>query len=143
MDLLKFCWCHHLSNIGDSWETFLMRNGFTQAGPTTNPLLIANPNSHKPMVESQIVNSINEPEFIDKTPLDKGSPCRFSPAISPEQVTSKLKGNDPHVPVNDASLNINVKSDVKKLCKERKQQCMDLSFKNKKVGHLISRKLRN
>jgi hypothetical protein len=120
-----------------------MRNGFAQADPTTNPLLIANPNSDKPVVENQFVNSINGPEFTDKTPLDKGSPCRFSPARSPEQVTDELKGNDPLVPVNDASLNVNVKSDVKKLCKGTKQQCTDLGFKNKKVGRLISRKLRN
>jgi len=45
--------------------------------------------------------------------------------------------------VNDASLNINVKYDVKKLCKGRKQQCKDLNFKNRNVGHLISIKLRN
>ena len=120
-----------------------MRNGFTHADATSNLLLIANPNSHRPMVESHLVNSIDGPEFIDKTPLDKGLPCRFSPARSPEQVTDELKGKYPHVPVNDASLNFNVKSNFKKLCKERKQQCMDLSFKNKNVGHLISRKLRN
>ena len=47
------------------------------------------------------------------------------------------------MPVNDDSLNIDFESDVRKLCKGRKQQCMDLSFKNKNVGHLISRKLRN
>ena len=55
----------------------------------------------------------------------------------------ELKEKYPHVPVKDSSLNIYVKSVVKKLCKGRKQQCMDLSFKNKNVGHLISRKLRN
>jgi hypothetical protein len=130
---------YHLSTIGDSWETFLMRNGFTQADPTTNPLLTTNPNLDKPVVENHFGNSINGPEFTDKTPLDKGSPCRFSPARSPEQVTDELKGNDPHVPVNDAS----VKSDVKKFGKGTKQQCTDLGFKNKKVGRLISRKLRN
>ena len=91
------------------------------------------------MVKTQFVNSIHEPEFIDKTPLYKGSPCRFSPARSLEQVTAELKGNDPHVPVNDASLNVNVKSDDKKLCTGRKQQCTDLGFKNKKVDRLISR----
>jgi hypothetical protein len=131
---VKILLMHHLSTIGDSWEIFLMRNGFAEDDPTTNPLLIPNPNSDEPVVKSQFVNSIDELEFIDKTPLDKGLLHR-----SPKQMTAKLKGNDPHVPVNDAS----VDSDVKKCCKGRKQQCTDLGFKNKKVGHLISRKLRN
>jgi hypothetical protein len=54
-----------------------------------------------------------------------------------------LKVIDPLVPVIDASLNVMIKSDVKKPCKGTKQQCTDLWFKNKKAGHLISRKLRN
>jgi hypothetical protein len=120
-----------------------MRNGFAQADPIANPLLNVNPNLDKLVVEIQFINSINEREFIDKTPLYKGSQCRFSTTRSPKQVAVELKLNDPHVPVRDASLNINVKSDVKKLCKERKQQCIDLSFKNKKTNYLISRKLRN
>jgi hypothetical protein len=98
---------HHLSTIGDSWEIFLMRNGFTQDDPTTNPLLIPNPNSDEPVVKIQFVNSIDEPEFIDKTPLDKGLLHR-----SPEQVTVELEGNDPHVPVNDASVETNVKKET-------------------------------
>jgi hypothetical protein len=53
---------HHLSIIGDNWEIFLMRNGFSQVDPIANPLLIPNPN-------------LDEPEFIDKTPLDKGLLC--------------------------------------------------------------------
>jgi hypothetical protein len=118
-----------------------MRNGFAQADPTTNPLLIANHNSDKPVDENHFGNSINGPEFTDKSPLDKGSPCRFSPARFLEQVTDELKGNDPLVPVNDSSLNVNVKSDAKKLCKRTKQQCTNLGFKNKKVDRLISRKL--
>jgi hypothetical protein len=37
--LVKILLMYHLSTIGDSWEIFLMRNGFTQDDPTTNPLL--------------------------------------------------------------------------------------------------------
>jgi hypothetical protein len=94
-----------------------MRNGFVQVDPIANPLLIANPNLDDPVVENHFSNSINRLEFTDKTPIDKGSPCRFLPAISPEQTTDELKGNDLCVPENDDSLNVNVKSDVKKLCK--------------------------
>ena len=120
-----------------------MRNGFAQADPTTNPLLITNLKSDKPVVENQFVNSINGPQFTDKTPLDKGSSCKLSPARNLEQVTDELRGNDPHVPMDDARLNVNVNYDVKKLRKGTKQQCIDLGFNNKKVGRLISRKLRN
>jgi len=38
-----------------------MRNSFSQADPTTNPLLITNLKSDKPVVENQFVNSINGP----------------------------------------------------------------------------------
>jgi len=119
-----------------------MRNGFIQADTISNSLSNTNPNSDQPVIEIQFVNSINEPKFIDKTTLYKRSPCRFSSAISPEQVTAELKGNDPHVPMNDDSVNVNVKYDIKKLCIGRKQPCIYLGFKNKKVDRLISRKLR-
>jgi hypothetical protein len=54
-----------------------MRNGFAQADPIANPLLIENPNSDKPLVEDQFVNSINGPKFTDKSPLYKGSCVGF------------------------------------------------------------------
>jgi hypothetical protein len=95
------------------------------------------------MVESQFINSIDRPEFIDETPLDKGLPCRFSPGRSLEQVIAELKEKDPHMPMNDSSLNVNVKSVAKNLRKGNKQQSTDLSFRNKNVGRLLSRKLRN
>jgi hypothetical protein len=91
-----------------------MMNVFAQADSTENP------NSDKPVVENQFVNSINGPKFTDKTSLDKGSSCRFSLAIFPEKVTDELRGNDPLVPVGDVILNVNVKSDSKKLCKGKK-----------------------
>jgi hypothetical protein len=141
--LVKILLIHHFSTIGGSWEVFLMRNGFTQADLTTNPCLTENPSLDKLVVKDQFDISINEPEFTNKNPLAKGSPCKFSPAIFLEKENNELNGNDPLVPVNDASLNVIVKSDAKKLCKGTKPQCTDLGFKNKKAGHLISRKLRN
>jgi hypothetical protein len=141
--LVKILLIHHFSTIGDSWEVFLMRNGFTQADPTTNPLLTTNPKLDKPMVEDPFSNLIKGPEFTDKNPLDEGTPCKFPPTSFPEKDTDELKVNDPLVPVNDVSLNIIVKSDAKKLCKGTKQPCTYLGFKNKKAGCLISRKLRN
>ena len=75
---------YHFSTIGDNWEVFLIRNGFVQDDPTTNPLLTVNPNSDEPVVKSQFINSIEKTDFISKTPLDKGLLCR-----SPEQVTDE------------------------------------------------------
>jgi hypothetical protein len=102
------------------------KNGFTQADATTNPLLIVNPNSDRPVTESQVVNSIDGPEFIesvsvvDETPMDKELPCRFSPGRSLEQVIDELKEKDPPVPMNDSSLNINDKPVVKNFRKGKK-----------------------
>jgi hypothetical protein len=147
--LVKILLVYHLSKIGDNWETFLIRNGFTQADATVNPLLIINPNSDRPVTEIQVVNSIDGPEFIesvsvvDETPVDKELPCRFSPGRSLEQVIVELKEKDRPVPMNDSSLNVNDKPIVKNFRKGKKPQSTDLSFKNKNVGRLISRKLRN
>jgi hypothetical protein len=140
---------YHLSKIGDNWETFLSRNGFTQVDATVNPLLIVNPNLDRPMTEIQVINSIDGSEFIepisvvDETPVDKELPCRFSPRRSLEQVITELKEKDHHVPMNDSNLNDNDKSVVKNFRKGKKPQSTDLNFRNKNVGHLISRKLRN
>jgi len=70
------------------------------------------------VVEIHPVNSIDGPKFIDKTPLDEGLPCRFSPERSSKQVIPELNEKYFHVPMNDASLNVDVKSHVKKICKE-------------------------
>jgi hypothetical protein len=81
--LVRILLMYHLSIIGDSWEIFLMKTGFSQDDPIVNPLLTTNPNLDKPMVEDQFGNSINGLDFIDKTPLDKGLSCKFSLAIFP------------------------------------------------------------
>jgi hypothetical protein len=147
--LVKILLVYHLSKIGDNWETFLSRNGFTQVDATVNPLLIVNPNLDRPVTESQVVNSIDGSEFIepvsvvDETPMDKELPCRFSPRRSLEQVITELKEKDHPVPMNDSNLNDNDKSVVKNFRKGKKPQSTDLNFRNKNVGHLISRKLRN
>jgi len=70
--LVKILFMYPLSTIGDSWDIFLMRNGFSQDDPTINPLLIENPNLDKPVVQDQFGNSINGLEFTDKTTLNKG-----------------------------------------------------------------------
>ena len=49
--LVKLLSVYHLSKIGDNWETFLIRNGFTHANTIANPLLTENPNSDIPVAE--------------------------------------------------------------------------------------------
>jgi hypothetical protein len=128
---------HHLSTVGDCWENFLIRNGFAQTVPTTNP------NLDKPQIENQFGISINGPDFTNRNPLHVGMSSKSSPTGFPKKETVELKVIDPLVPEIDASLNIIIKSDVEKPRKGPKQHCTDLGFKNKKAGHLISRKLRN
>jgi hypothetical protein len=124
--LIKLLLVYHLSKIGDNWETFMIRNGFTQADATTNPLLTANPNSDRPVAESQFTNSIDGPEFIgpvfvvNETLVDKDLSCRFSPGKSLEQVIVKLKENDPPIPMNYSSLNIDDNPIIKNVRKGKK-----------------------
>jgi hypothetical protein len=96
--LVKILLVYHLSQIGDSWEGFLNRNGFTQVNDTVNPHLIVNPDLDRPVTESQVFNSPDSSEFneptsiVDETPVDKKLPCRFSPRRSLEQIIDELKG---------------------------------------------------
>jgi hypothetical protein len=47
--LVKILLVSHLSQIGDNWEGFLSRNGFTQVDDTVIPHLIVNPNLDIPV----------------------------------------------------------------------------------------------
>jgi hypothetical protein len=124
--LVKILLLYHLSKIGDNWETFLIRNGFTQSDATVNPLLIVNPNLDRPVTEIQVVNSIDGLQFVEsvsvvvETPMGKELPCRFSPRKSLEQLISKLKEKDRHVPMDDTILNVNDKPVVKNFRKGKK-----------------------
>jgi hypothetical protein len=147
--LVKILLVSHLSQIGDSWEGFLIRNGFTQVDDTVIPHLIVNPSLDRPVIESQVFNLFDGSEFnepasiVDETPVDKELPCRFSPRRSLEQVITELKEKYHPVPMNESNVNNNDKPVVKNFLKGKKQQSSDLNFRNKKVGRLISRKLRN
>jgi hypothetical protein len=127
----------------------MIRNGFTHVDDTTNPLLSANPNTDIPVAEIQFANSFEGPQFIgpvsvvNETLADKDLSCRFSPGRYLEQVIVELKENDPLVPMNDSSLKIDDNPVIKNVHKGKKPRSMDLSFRNKNDGHLISIKLRN
>jgi hypothetical protein len=135
--LIKILLIHHLSTVGDCWDNFLIRNGFSKTVPTVNP------NLDEPLIENQLGISINGPDSLNRNPLDATMPSKPSSAEFPEQETVELGVIDPLMPKIDASPNVIVKPDVEKPCKANKKKCTDLGFKNKKAGHLISRKLRN
>jgi hypothetical protein len=128
---------HHLSTVGDYWDNFLIRNGFAHTVP------IVNPNLDELLIENQLGISINGPISLNKNPLDRTMPRKPSYAKFPKQETVELGVIEPLMPKIDASLNVIVKPDVEKPCKETKKNCIDLGLKNKKAGHLISRNLRN
>jgi hypothetical protein len=96
-ELIKILLVSHLSQIGDSWESFLIQNVFTQVDATINPHLIVIPTLGRPMIEIQVLNSLDGSEFnesasiVDETPVDTELPCRFSPRRSLEQVITELK----------------------------------------------------
>jgi hypothetical protein len=85
--LVKILLVSHLLQIGDNWEGFLSRNGFTQADDTIIPHLIVNPNLERPVTEGEAFNSLDGSEFneptsiVDETPVDKKLSCMFSSRI--------------------------------------------------------------
>jgi hypothetical protein len=48
-ELIKILLISHLSKIGDKWERFVSRNGFTQVDNTVNPPSIVKPNMDYPV----------------------------------------------------------------------------------------------
>jgi hypothetical protein len=135
--LIKILLIHHLSTVGDCWDIFLIRNGFSQTVP------IVKPNSDEPLIENQLGISINGPDSLNINPLDATMPSKPSSVEFPEKYTVELGVIYPLIPNIDAIPNVIVKLDVEKPCKETKNNCTGLGFKNKMTGHLISRKLRN
>jgi hypothetical protein len=51
--------------------------------------------------------------------------------------------SEPPIHELDVGHNATMKPDIKKSCNQTKQKHMALGFQNKRVGHLIERKLRN
>jgi hypothetical protein len=148
-ELIKILFISHLSQTGDNWESFVIRNGFTQVDNTVNPPLIVNPNLDSLVTESQVFNSpkgseFNEPvSIVVETPVVKKLPCMFSPRKSSEQIVRELKGKDSPRPTNEPNLNSNDKPIVKKNRKGKKQQSSNLNFRNKRSSRFIYKSLRN
>jgi hypothetical protein len=117
--------------MGDCWDTFLISNGFS----TT--VLVVNPNLGEPLIKNQLGISRNGPDSLNIHPLYVAMPSK----PSSEKKNVELEVIEPLMPKIDTSPNVML--DVEKPCKQTKKKCTDLGFQNKKLGHLISRKLKN
>jgi hypothetical protein len=131
--LINILLIHHLSTVGDYWDKFLVRNGFSMTVP------VVNPNLGEPLIKNKFGISRNGPDSLNRNPLDVAMPSN----PSSEKTIVELEVNEPLMPKFDASSNFIIKPGVEIACKQTKQKCTDLGFQNKKAGHLISSKLRN
>jgi hypothetical protein len=124
--LIKILLISHLSQIKDSWEIFLRRNGFSHADNTVNPPLNVNTNLDSPVTDSQAFNSLGGCEFnqsvtiVLETPVVKELPCMFLPIKSLEWVVGELKSKSSLVPANEPNQNHNDKLIKRKNCKGKK-----------------------
>jgi hypothetical protein len=131
--LIKILLIHHLTTVGDCWDGFLTRNGFSMTIP------VEIPNSGEPLIKKQLDIPSNEPDSLNRNPLDEVMPSQSSH----EKKVVELELSEPPMPKFDVGQNATVKPDVKKSCKQTKQKHTALGFQNKRAGRLISRKLRN
>jgi hypothetical protein len=126
--LIKILFLSHLSQIGDTWESFLESKWFHPTDSTVNSPLNVNPIFDSPVTESQGFNSpdgceINESVSIAlQTPMVKKSRCIFSPRKSLEQVVDELKGKVSPVLSNEPNQNHSDKPTVKKFRKGKKKK---------------------
>jgi hypothetical protein len=122
-DLIKILLIHHLTIMGDCWDGFLTRNGFS----TTIPVEI--PNSGESLIKKwfDILDSLN------RNPLDEAIPSQSSY----EKKDVEFEVREPPMPKFDADQNATVKSDVKKIGKRIEQKHIALGFQKKSEGRLF------
>lgn len=144
----------HLSKVGDSWENFVYRNGFTLPENVINlPLHFDEPLSlcrSNPPMENLHVNLQESLVTIDQTPIVIHKPpkgqkprCAFTPRKYLKDVLDELK--DKILVVSNLEpirVDLN-ESTVKKKGRHDKKSSPDINFQNKRPSRLISRKVRN
>jgi hypothetical protein len=119
--LIKILLVHQLKLQNDDWNAFLTRNGFVNSNTVE---------VDKPMIEETIVPAravLSSTEACVTTTLSEPIPDQKDVEQSHEQ----------HTHPNASAKNAN-----RPTCKPSKGD-IDLGFKNKRAGRLISRKLRN
>jgi hypothetical protein len=127
--LIKMLLVHQLKLQNDNWDAFLIRNGFV----TPSPVEV-----DKPMMEETTIPAIDRAvpsskEACDRTILNEPMPEQ----TDVEPTTFELHDHEQHVYPDTSAKNANRPS--YKLSKGD----MDIGFKNKRAGRLISRSLRN
>jgi hypothetical protein len=119
--LIKILLVHQLELQNDNWDSFLIRNGFS------------NPN-----VEEIDKSVIEETLIYPTTPLSPTQACvsaSYNKPLLDPKVIEQTHGQATHL--NDSVKNL--KKSTGKISKSN----VDINFKNKRAGRLISRRLRN
>jgi hypothetical protein len=126
--IIRILLVSHLSQIGDTWESFLSQNNFSQPECTVNSPLNVNPNSDNPVTQSQDFDSHNDCEINElvyvpmQTPLGKKPRCIFSPRKSLEQVVDVLKERISPTPAIEPNQGFSDKPTIKKNRKSKKHE---------------------
>jgi hypothetical protein len=94
---------HRLTSLGNDWDGFLARNGFTTVIPIETPIL------DKSLIKKRFEFSSNEPKYLKKNPFDEEIPSHFS--HGPQDVGSELNKTPVHELI--VGHNTTVKSDRK------------------------------
>jgi hypothetical protein len=131
--LIKLLLVHHLKTLGDDWDGFLARNGFVAE------IVVETPVVDKPMIEKPLDFSSGKPDFLDENPHEGELPDHL--LCGQQNVSSEFIKTPVHEPI--VFPNPTIKSDSKNPRKQSKKNQAMLGFRNKRVGRLISRSLRN
>jgi hypothetical protein len=148
----------HLLKVGDSWQGFLVRNGFVSLPPEpVNSLPLCVDESIDPCLSSHSLQGLRvelqvskDPALPPDTPIDSRQSVKvtsrkhkFIPKKSLEEVLSHLRGKVPVVPNPVQKLVYENKIKIKRQGKKNTQRVDDIDFRNKRNGRLLSRMTRN
>jgi hypothetical protein len=138
-----------LVNTGDTWQSFLLRNGFIPSQ--------IDPDSHLPQgIEEPVFPNILSHSLQDfrvevQIPKDSvfstSDPIKFPPVTeitskkhefipkrSLEEILSHLRSRSPNIPGHSQPQNSVVNNKIKRKGKQIKQDACDMDFKNKRSG---------
>jgi hypothetical protein len=121
--LIKILLIYHLSTVGDFWDKFLVRNGFSMTVPVVNPIL----DEH--LIKNQSNFSIDTPDSTNRNPLDVGIMSKSSPTGFSEQGNAKLKVINPCVLEIEAISIVSIKPNVEKPREGITKECTDIRYK--------------
>jgi hypothetical protein len=127
--LIKIILVHQINLQNDNWDAFLIRNGFI----TPSPVEVDNPMMEETTIHATNRAVLSSKEACDTTILNEPIPKK----IDVEPAAFEFHDHEQHVYSDISAKNTNKPS-----YKQSKGD-MDIGFKNKRAGRLISRSLRN